>query len=101
MKAGQLQRAASLDFADDARLIERALCPESYLRRLRVALVSLLDGRLYRPQRSGIHDVPPTKTSGARAAGARHSAVVESMIAMTRATRFARAGAASQPGLTS
>src|SRR5262249_45449794 len=66
MKAGHCERPAGLDFAGDARLIERALRPQSYPGGLRVALVSLLDRSLYRPQCSGVHGIPPMTTSGTR-----------------------------------
>jgi hypothetical protein len=62
MKPGHRERAASLHFTGDAGRIERALRPQSYLRSLRVALVSLLDRSLYRSQRSGIHVIPPMTT---------------------------------------
>src|SRR5689334_3966895 len=63
MKPGQRERAARLHFTGDAGLIQRTLRAQSYLRSLRVALVSLLDRSLYRSQRSGIHVVPPMTTS--------------------------------------
>jgi hypothetical protein len=55
MQARDRERTAGLDFTRDARVIERAVRLERDQRRLRIALVPILDRRLHRSQSGSVH----------------------------------------------
>src|SRR5215831_6638868 len=55
MQAGHGQRAAGLDLAGDSGVVERAFGLQGDQAGLGVGLVAVLDRRLHRAQRGGVH----------------------------------------------